>query len=167
MPRSGAILVALELDESDDPLIQLATSYARALHCEIYLVHVVPVAEEEFIGMPKTAEADPAADPSPDDEPEVGYAYDRAREAERMREQHGDLQARQRAVRQQGLEVTALQLAGVAGEKIVAEARRLRAGLIVAGHRPRTVLGEMVFGSTSRDILSNASCPVLLVPQTG
>lgn len=166
MPPSGAILVALELDESDDPLIELATTYARALHRRIYLIHVVPVAEEEFIGMPKTTEADPVSQQAEEQATEVGYAYDRAREAERMREQHGDLQARQHDLRQAGLDVTALQLAGVAGEKVVSEAKRLRAGLIVAGHRHRTVLGEMVFGSTSRDILSNAPCPVLLVPQS-
>ncbi|HEX6142001.1 MAG TPA: universal stress protein [Geminicoccaceae bacterium] len=159
MNQTGPILVALELADADRHLIEIATAHARALSAKLYLIHVVAVADQEFVGMPK----DMAAGTSADD-PEVGYAYDRAMEAERAREQHADLGATRAMLDREGLEATALQLAGVPGEKVVEEAKRLGAGLIVAGHRNRTVLGEMVFGSTSRDILRAAPCPVLLVP---
>lgn len=162
MTTPGPIVVALELSERDQQVIDTATAYARALQTRLCLIHVVPVAQEEFIGMPKAVEPE-----APGDAVEVGYDYDRAREAERVREEHSDLQARRAALDRQGFDVTALQLSGAPGEKIVSEARRLDADLIVAGHRNRTVLGEMVFGSTSRDILATAPCPVLLVPDAG
>jgi nucleotide-binding universal stress UspA family protein len=159
MTMPGPILVALEMSERDRSLIDTATTYARALQTGICLIHVVPVAGEEFVGMPKEVEPE-----VPGDEAEVGYAYDRAREAERLRDEHESLRTCRAALVRQGLDVTALQLSGSPGDKIVGEARRLKAGLIVAGHRDRTVLGEIVFGSTSKDILAGAPCPVLLVP---
>jgi len=54
---------------------------------------------------------------------------------------------------------------GGTSESIVAEARRLRAGLLVLGAQPRSYLGRLVFGSTTEAVIRTAPCPVLSLIQ--
>jgi nucleotide-binding universal stress UspA family protein len=52
---------------------------------------------------------------------------------------------------------------GHAAQQIVAEARESRADLIIVGAHPRTLLGTILFGSTTEFVIRNAACPVLSV----
>jgi nucleotide-binding universal stress UspA family protein len=54
---------------------------------------------------------------------------------------------------------------GTPAERIVAEAKRSRADLIVLGARPRSYLGGLVFGSTTETVIRTAPCPVLSIIQ--
>ena len=161
---SGAdILVAIELAPDDQPLLEVAGRYARALQAGLCLVHVMPP-EPDFVGLPKEGEASPAAS---DDGVEVGYAYDRGLAAERARAAHEALHALRDRLAADGLQTTALLIEGPAAEKIGAEARRLGCGLIVVGAHHRGLLGRWLHGSTSGEVLRDAPCPVLVVPVTG
>jgi len=159
----AAILVAVELVEEDRALLEAAELQARALGAKLYLVHVVPP-EADFVGLPKEAEANPA---SPDDDVEVGYAYDRSVAAERARAARDELHAVRDRLAAAGLSATALLIEGPPAEKIAEEARRLGCGLIVVGAHQRGLLGKWLHGSTSRDLLRDAPCPVLVVPVAG
>lgn len=55
-------------------------------------------------------------------------------------------------------------LEGAVGPVIVAEALRVRARLIVMGTEGPGRLKAFLLGSRSRDVVSDAPCPVLLVP---
>jgi nucleotide-binding universal stress UspA family protein len=156
----GSILLAVELSEDDRPLLDVAKLYARALGARLYLVHVMPP-EPDFVGLPKEAEAGPA---SPDAEVAVGYAYDRGLAAERARTAHDELHALRDRLAGAGVSATALLIEGPAAEKIAAEARRLGCGLIIVGAHQRGLLGQWLHGSTSRELLRDAPCPVLVVP---
>jgi nucleotide-binding universal stress UspA family protein len=156
----AAILVAVELVEEDRALLEAAELQARALGAKLYLVHVVPP-EADFVGLPKEAEANPA---SPDDDVEVGYAYDRSVAAERARAARDELHAVRDRLAAAGLSATALLIEGPPAEKIAEEARRLGCGLIVVGAHQRGLLGKWLHGSTSRELLRDAPCPVLVVP---
>jgi nucleotide-binding universal stress UspA family protein len=156
----AAILVAVELVEEDRAPLEAAELQARALGAKLYLVHVVPP-EADFVGLPKEAEANPA---SPDDDVEVGYAYDRSVAAERARAARDELHAVRDRLAAAGLSATALLIEGPPAEKIAEEARRLGCGLIVVGAHQRGLLGKWLHGSTSRELLRDAPCPVLVVP---
>jgi nucleotide-binding universal stress UspA family protein len=52
---------------------------------------------------------------------------------------------------------------GTPADRIVAEARRSRADLVVLGARPRSYLGSLVFGSTTETVIRTAPCPVLSI----
>jgi nucleotide-binding universal stress UspA family protein len=52
---------------------------------------------------------------------------------------------------------------GSAAEQIVALARESKADMVVAGARPRSLLGAVLFGSTSESLIRTAPCPVLSV----
>jgi nucleotide-binding universal stress UspA family protein len=53
---------------------------------------------------------------------------------------------------------------GEAAEALVAHAAATGAGLIIAGTRGRSVLADLVLGSTARGLLARAPCDVLAVP---
>ena len=163
MTKVAAILVAVELVAEDQRLLETAELYARALQAQLYLVHVMPP-EADFVGLPKEAEANPA---TADEGAEVGYAYDRSLLAERTRAAHDELHALRARLSGAGLAVTALLIVGPAGEKIDAEAQRLGCGLIIVGSHQRGLLGHWLHGSTSREVLRDAPCPVLVVPVGG
>ncbi len=52
---------------------------------------------------------------------------------------------------------------GHVGEQLVAEARESRADLMVVSAHPRSLLGTILFGSTTEFVIRNAGCPVLSV----
>jgi nucleotide-binding universal stress UspA family protein len=54
---------------------------------------------------------------------------------------------------------------GTPHDRIVAEAKRSRADMIVLGARPRSYLGGLVFGSTTEAVIRTAPCPVLSIIQ--
>ena len=53
---------------------------------------------------------------------------------------------------------------GVAHEQILAEARRLRANLIVIGAQGQTLSERLLLGSTAERVIRKATVPVLVVP---
>jgi nucleotide-binding universal stress UspA family protein len=55
-------------------------------------------------------------------------------------------------------------MGGVAHEKILAEARRIRADLLIVGARGRTLSERLLIGSTAERLIRKATIPVLIVP---
>ena len=160
----SAILLAVELTEEEPPLLDVAQLYATALGAKLYLVHVMPP-EPDFVGLPKEGEAAPAGGAAADPEgTEVGYAYDRGMAAERTRAAHAELHAWRELLEAAGVPTTALLIEGPAAEKIAGEAKKLGCGLIIVGTHHRGLLGQWLHGSTSRVVLREAPCPVLVVP---
>jgi nucleotide-binding universal stress UspA family protein len=68
-----------------------------------------------------------------------------------------------RALARGAAQVSAAVLQGPAGPAILAHARRLRARAIVLGSRGHGPLRRLVLGSTSRLVVREAHCPVLVV----
>jgi len=160
----GSILLAVELSEDDRPLLEVAQLYARALGAKVYLVHVVPP-EPDFVGLPKEGEAAPPGGAAADPEgAEVGYAYDRGMAADRARAAHAELGVWRELLEAAGVATTALLIEGPAADKIAGEAKKLGCGLIIVGAHQRGLLRQWLQGSTSRAVLRDAPCPVLVVP---
>jgi nucleotide-binding universal stress UspA family protein len=64
-----------------------------------------------------------------------------------------------------GIDLETRILVGHAAEQILRLAADTGADLIVVGHRGRSAIREWLFGSTSRRVVSHASCSVLVVRQ--
>jgi nucleotide-binding universal stress UspA family protein len=158
----GAILLAVEMSEDDRPLLEVAKLYAKALGARLYLVHAVPP-EPDFVGLPKEGEAEPAGGVATEGA-EVGYAYDRGLAADRARAAHAELGVWRELMEAAGVTTTALLIEGPPAEKIAGEAEKLGCGLIIVGAHNRGLLGRWLHGSTSRELLRDAPCPVLVVP---
>ena len=65
--------------------------------------------------------------------------------------------------KERGVDLESRVLVGHAAEQILRLAADTGADLIVVGHRGRSAIREFLFGSTSRRIVSYATCSVLVV----
>lgn len=95
---------------------------------------------------------------------EPGPASVRDSVAQHMREEHRQLQAIEKELKQDGFVVMALLIQGYPVEKILMEAGRIEADLIVMGSHGHGLLRHLVVGSVTDGVLRKAPCPVLIVP---
>ena len=139
------LLAALDLADTTPAVLREARRWAERLQARLWLVHV--------------------AEPDPDF---VGYkaGTETVREAvaRKFHREHQQLEAAAQELRAAGLDATALLLQGSTAETILREADRLGADAIVMGTRARGPLSEILLGSASKQVLHEATCPVLLVP---
>ncbi len=139
------ILVPVDFSNATDRTLQAAARLAGALKAELLLLHVA-APEPEFIGY------------------ETGPASVRQAVAHQLSSEHKQLQAMQHALESQALQVTALLVQGYTAEKILAEAERLPADLIVMGSHGHGGLHHLLMGSVAEGVVRKARCPVVLVP---
>ena len=155
MPRS--ILAAIDLAASTDQVVAAAKEYSKAFSAKLYLIHVTPE-PEAMVSLPSsTAEGDY-------DESPVIIPLDRQAEADRLREEHRALQDLKTKVSDAGIDATALLIEGTTVEKILLEVDRLGIDLMIIGSHAPSFLRDLVFGSTTKDVLREAGYPVLVLP---
>ena len=162
------ILVAMDLSQDLDDLAEVASTMARAHAATLVLVHVAP-GEPDFVGYPKPLAAQEGIDADMTEDEiafryGVGYAYDRHAQAEQHWDRHRALHEVREKLEAQGIKAQSLMLEGMAADKILSEAEKLGADLLITGSHQHSRIGELVFGSTSREILRRAPCPVVVVP---
>lgn len=139
------ILVAVDFSDLTPRVVGTARELAIGRPAKLWLVHVAPP-EPEFIGY------------------EVGPQVVRQTAAMHVRQEHKDLQTLAENLRQAGVEATALLLQGSTSDKLLDEAGRLPAELMVVGTHGKGALRHLLLGSVSRQIIAHAACPVVVVP---
>ncbi|MCK7593037.1 universal stress protein [Pseudomarimonas salicorniae] len=139
------LLVALDLSGSSAQVLEVAKGMARATAASLWLLHVAEP-EPDFVGY------------------EAGPQVVRDQVAEAHRRDHGQIQAHARALRDEGMEVTALQIQGSIAQAILDEAERLAVDLIIMGTHGHGAVFDLIVGSTSQAVLRSSALPVLLVP---
>jgi nucleotide-binding universal stress UspA family protein len=142
----GVMVVGLELgDDRDGPVLRHAAELARALGHRVVLLHV--------------AEPEPTFMPWDGDLPQM-----RDQRAELDREAHAALQEHAERLREAGLLAQALQFRAPTADGLLEQVEAQGAALLVVGSHQRGWLGRALHGSVSRQVLSRAPCPVLVVP---
>ena len=139
------ILVPVDLSDVTERVLEQARRLARVTGAHLTLLHVAPP-EPEFIGY----------EPGP---PSVRQAAARG-----LAEEHRRVQALCRQLEEEGLQATALVMQGYPAEKILQEAARLCAGLVVMGSHGHGALHHLLVGSVTEAVLRKATCPVVVVP---
>jgi nucleotide-binding universal stress UspA family protein len=140
-----SVLAAVDFSDVTEGVMALVTSLAGALGAEVRLVHVA-APDPEFVGY---------------DVDSTALRDVRARE---YREEHRQLQALADRLREQGIDARALLIRGPTVEKIVEEAERVGADLVVAGARGHGALHRALLGSVSEGLLRSLRRPLLIVP---
>ena len=142
------VLVAIDFSAVSDVVVDVGADLARrGGGGRLWLVHVA-APDPAFVGY------------------EAGPADVRDTRAAELRREHHELHERAAALRASGLDVTPLLIQGATAEKLVAEAKRLRADLLVLGSHGRGAVTKALLGSVSEGVVRQAPCPVVIVPAT-
>ena len=139
------LLVAIDLSDNTDTVVEKARDIATALAARVWLLHVADP-EPAFVGY------------------DVGPQYERDAVAEKFRKEHTAIQAIAGAWRAGGLDATALLVQGTTVETILKEAADLQADMIIAGSHGKGAMRRLLVGSVSEGLLQHTKCPILIVP---
>jgi nucleotide-binding universal stress UspA family protein len=142
------ILVPLDFSTATERTLVTAIRLARATHGAVTLLHVA-APEPDFVGY---AAGSPAV---------------RTQVAHEHREEHRQLQAHAQALRDLGIDATALLIQGPTAATILAEAERLGADMILMATHGRSALADLLVGGVSHAVLRGSRIPVMLVPARG
>lgn len=139
------ILVAIDLSPATQRVIHVTERIAKPMSGIVRLMHVAE-AEPDFVGF------------------DAGPDVVRDQVAKEYREEHRQLQAHADALREAGVDATALLIKGPIVETVMKEAERFEADLLIVGSHGFGALYDLLVGSSSRGILKGADIPVLVVP---
>lgn len=139
------LLAAIDFSDVSETVIALAEEMAKLSEASLTLLHVVPP-EPDFVGY------------------KVGPPSVRENLAKEIRQEHHELLAWEHRLRANGVHVEARLLQGPIGKKILEEANRLPADLLLLGSHGHGALTHLLVGSVGEEVLRYAPCPVLIVP---
>jgi nucleotide-binding universal stress UspA family protein len=140
------ILVPIDFSDGTTAVLDEAERLAKAFDAKIWLIHVAAIV------------------PDFDTYELLGTVHARLDLAEQLSGDHRTLQTYERALRRRGLKATAMLVSGTPARKILEEARRLEADLIVLGSHGHGALYGLLMGSVCQAVLRKALCPVVIVP---
>lgn len=139
------LLVALDLSEPTELIVDKAEALAKEMSAQVWILHNAEPAPDvlEFRADPKTA---------------------RDSLAQKFHREHRQIQDIAKRLRKGGLNATALLVHGPTVETILKEAADLDVDMIVAGSHGRGAVYQFLVGSVSEGLLRKSRCPVLIVP---
>jgi nucleotide-binding universal stress UspA family protein len=139
------LLVAVDFSDVSQKVFDTGLRMAQALGAEVYLIHVAEP-EPFFVGH------------------EVDPQVERDTLAQQMRVDHSRLREMAEGTGPSGVAVTPLMVQGPTVQKILEEAGRLNASLIIMGTHGHGALYQTLVGSVSSGVLRKTPCPVVMVP---
>jgi nucleotide-binding universal stress UspA family protein len=139
------ILVPIDFSDISSRVVNTAQELARSFGARLVLLHVSEP-EPDFVGF------------------EPGPVAVRTTVARDFRKEHQKLEELSAQASAGGLDVLALQIQGPIVDKVLDEADKQGADLIVVGSHGHGALFEFLVGSVTSGVLRAAKCPVLVVP---
>jgi nucleotide-binding universal stress UspA family protein len=139
------ILVPVDFSDVSSRVVSTAQELARSFRSRLVLLHISEP-EPDFVGF------------------EPGPVAVRSTVARDFRKEHQMLEELRTRVTEEGLDVLALQIQGPIIDKVLDEADKHGAELIVLGSHGHGALFEFLVGSVTSGVLRAAKCPVLVVP---
>lgn len=139
------ILLAVDLSEATDLVVEAARGVADLTGASIYVLHVVET-EKKYLGY--------------DAEPEIV----RSQVAKDFPREYQGVKALAKKLQDDGLDATPWLVRGPGVETTLKEAEALDAGLIVVGTHGHGAVYDALIGSYSAGIIRKSKLPVLVVP---
>ena len=139
------ILVPLDFSDVTPAVVEAASSLAKAFGAHVTLLHISDP-DPDFVGY------------------EAGPESVRMAVARDFRSEHQKLEEWKQQLAGAGVEAASLHIQGPHADKILQEAERLRADLIVMGSHGHGPLYDLLVGTVTSGILKRTRCPVLVVP---
>ncbi len=139
------ILVPLDFSHATERILDVVREVAPSLGAGVVLIHVEPP-EPSFVGY------------------EPGPQHVRDIVAHEAQENHKRLHDTQEGLQGDGVDTEVLLIQGPTVEKILSEAKRLEANMIIMGSHGHGSLFDLLVGSVSEGVMRKSPCPVLIVP---
>ncbi len=139
------ILTAVDFSDVSDKLITQTRIMAKAFGATVFLVHV-EAPNPDFVGY------------------EGGPQHVRDEAAIIAGAHHDAIHQLRDNLRADDIEAHGIVIQGPTVDKILDEASRLPADLIIVGSHGHGALLHLLLGSISEGVVKNAKCPVLVVP---
>ncbi len=139
------IVAAIDFSPISARVVDHAASLAAALAAELTILHVA-APDPDFVGY------------------SAGPQTVRDARARELRAEHRKLQEVAETLRDRGIATRALLIQGPTAQQILAETKRLGAGMIVVGSHGHGRLYRALVGSVTENVVRAAVCPVLVVP---
>jgi nucleotide-binding universal stress UspA family protein len=139
------ILVPVDFSDCAVDVTEMAASIAKAFSARVILLHVA-APEPEFVGY------------------KPGPQTVRDTVARELVSEHTLLHEMDHRLEAKGLSVTSLVIQGYPVEKILEEAIKFHADMIVMGSHGHGALRNLLVGSVTEGVMRRSSCPVLVVP---
>ncbi len=139
------LLVPVDFSDVTARVVEYAGTMAKTFDASLVLLHIADP-EPEFIGY------------------EPGPQTVRDAVAETISEEHRRLHQLDEQLEADGLKVTALVIQGYPVEKILAEAEKHDADMIIMGSHGHGALRNLLVGSVTEGVMRKAACPVLVIP---
>jgi len=139
------LLVPLDLSPDTDLILAQVVALAAPNKDQVFLVHVADP-DPAFVGY------------------EAGPDVVRDHVADTMRHEHKAIQQHAEALREQGIDTTALLVQGPTVDSILAEVLKRNADMIIMGSHGHGAMHNLLLGSVSEGVIRHTLCPILLVP---
>jgi len=139
------ILVPLDFSHASEPIMAVVQEVAPSLGARAVLLHVEPP-DPAFVGF------------------EAGPQHVRDIVAHEAKANHERLHDVQEGLQGGGVDTEVLLIQGPTVEKILSEADRLGADMIIMGSHGHGALFDLLVGSVSEGVMRKSSCPVMVVP---
>lgn len=154
MSKDYRILVAIDFKTGTDLLLAEAQRYGQALNAIVDLVHVA-APDPSFVGYIKSNSPDEPNQLDPERDPN----------AKALRVEHQQIQALGATLRANGVRVgQTLMVQGPTLEKVLEEAGKLGADLLILGSHQHGSFYRLWFGDTATDAAKRTPCALLVVP---
>ena len=139
------ILIAVDLEKSDQKLLDHASSLALKFDAKVWIIHVA-APDPDFVGF------------------DAGPAYIRKTLAEDLREEHKTLRQYSDSLHSQNVNAESLLLQGPTVSTIFEEVNKLEADLLIMGSHKHNFLKRVFGDDVSHQIINKSKIPMLIVP---
>lgn len=139
------IVVGVDFSDATDKVVQTSERLARKLNTSLVLVHVA-APEPDFVTY------------------EPGPQHERDWRAAEIRKEHRSLNVMAERLTAGGVPTQGRLVEGSQIDRLLGEADRLGAEMIVVGSRGHSRIYEMVVGSVAEGLLRRSTIPVLIIP---
>jgi len=140
-----SILAAVDFSDVTDAVVDAAETFALTFAAPVTFMHV-EAPDPAFVGY------------------DAGPQHVRDNVAKEVIADHKRLSEVRERLQADGVDCHSVVVQGPIIEKILEEAGRLNADMIVIGSHGHGMLYDLVLGSVSEGVTRKASCPVLVVP---
>ena len=139
------ILVAIDIGDQEEVLIEKAIELAEKFNSKIWIVHA-SAPDPDFVSF------------------EAGPQSVRDERAKSLHKENRIIGTLSDKVKSKGLESAGLLVRGVTVDVILEESEKLNAELLIIGHKKHGFIEKLIRGSVSGGVLQHSKIPVMTVP---